>query len=322
MKAIHILEQKVQWKNHVELGEPKAGNVQLRVLSAGLNRADLMQIAGKYPPPKGAPDIPGLEVCGVIERVGEGVSNWQPGQRVSALLAGGGFAERVNVSAEQLLEVPQDWSNATAAGWLETFATAYLNVFQLAGLKPGERVLTHAGASGVGSSLIQLCRESGNEIIAVVGSKEKSQFCLKLGAKHVINRYLQDIVEDVKALGEVDVILNPVAGDSIVKDQQYLAQDGRIILIGLMAGRTGEVDFGRMLMKRQRLIGSTLRALAPEQKGHILRGLWHDFGDKFKSSKIKPIIDQVFEAEDIQQALDYVAANKTQGKVVITLSES
>ena len=321
MKAIAISEQKVHWNNHPELDEPQANEVQLRVLSAGLNRADLMQIAGKYPPPKGASTIPGLEVCGVIEKVGSEVNGWQTGQRVSALLAGGGFAEQVNVSAEQILEVPENWSNAEAAGWLETFATAYLNVYQLADLKPGERVLAHAGASGVGSSLIQLCRESGNELIAIVGSGEKAEFCLKLGAKHAINRHKQNIVEEVKALGEVDVILNPVAGESIAKDQQYLAQDGRIILIGLMAGLTGEVDFGRMLMKRQKLIGSTLRALSPERKGQILQGLWRDFGDKFKNSTIKPIIDEVFAADDIQQALDYVADNKTQGKVVITLSE-
>lgn len=321
MKAIQISEQKVIWKDGINLSEPHADEVQLRVLSAGVNRADLMQIAGKYPPPQGASDIPGLEVCGVIEQVGSQVSNWKTGQRVSALLASGGFAERVNVSAKQLLEVPEDWSNETAGGWLETFSTAYLNVFQLAGLKQGERVLAHAGASGVGTSLIQLCRESGNEVIAVVGSDEKSRFCLNLGAKHVINRYQQNIVEEVKALGEVDVILNPVAGESIAKDQQYLKQDGRIILIGLMGGRTGEVDFGRMLMKRQKLMGSTLRALSSVQKGHILKGLWHDFSDKFKTSKIEPIIDQVFTADDIQKALDYVAANKTQGKVVLKLAE-
>ena len=321
MKAIQISEQKVTWKDGINLSEPRADEVQLRVLSAGVNRADLMQIAGKYPPPEGAPDIPGLEVCGVIEQVGRQISDWKTGQRVSALLAGGGFAERVNVSAKQLLEVPEDWSHETAGGWLETFATAYLNVFQLAGLKQGERVLAHAGASGVGTSLIQLCRESGNEVIAVVGSDEKSRFCLNLGAKHVINRYQQNIVEEVKALGEVDVILNPVAGESIAKDQQYLKQDGRIILIGLMGGRTGEVDFGRMLMKRQKLMGSTLRALSSVQKGHILKGLSHDFSDKFKTSKIKPIIDQVFTADDIQKALDYVAANKTQGKVVLKLAE-
>ncbi|MCA1768068.1 MAG: zinc-binding dehydrogenase, partial [Idiomarina sp.] len=250
MKAIQIIEhdsaQKVLWENYAELTEPQSGEVQLRVLSTGINRADLMQIAGKYPPPKGASEIPGLEVCGVIEQVGSGVFEWEKGKRVSALLAGGGFAERVNISTKQLLPVPENWSNETAAGWLETFATAYLNVFQLANLQPGERVLVHAGASGVGSSLLQLCRESGNEVIAVVGSEDKSKFCLGLGAKNVINRYQQDIVKEVKALGEIDVILNPVAGDSIAKDQQYLAQDGRIILIGLMGGRTGEVDFGRM----------------------------------------------------------------------------
>ncbi|MCK7460119.1 NAD(P)H-quinone oxidoreductase [Idiomarina aminovorans] len=325
MKAIQIIEhdsgQKVRWRSHSALDEPQCKEVQLRVLSAGINRADLMQIAGKYPPPKGASEIPGLEVCGVIERVGAEVADWEPGQRVSALLAGGGFAEKVNVSASQLLPVPENWSNETAAGWLETFATAYLNVFQLANLQPGERVLAHAGASGVGSSLIQLCRESGNELVAIVGSEEKSKFCLELGAKTVINRYQQDIVEAVKALGEVDVILNPVAGESIAKDQQYLAQDGRIILIGLMGGRSGEVDFGRMLMKRQNLIGSTLRALSSTQKGRILSDLWRDFGGKFKNNRIKPIIDKVFAADDIQQALDYVAANKTQGKVVVKLAE-
>lgn len=321
MKAIQISDQKAYWQKGLTLPEVEPDEVQLRVLSAGINRADLMQIAGNYPPPSGAPNIPGLEVSGVIEKVGSAVTGWKEGQTVSALLAGGGFAERVNVSAEQLLLIPEGWSAEHAAGWLETFATAYLNVFQLAALQPQERVLTHAGASGVGSSLIQLCRERGNEIIAVVGSDEKMDFCYRLGATHVIHRKRDSVKNAMQEHTKVDVILNPVAGDSVGDDQTYLAQDGRIVLIGLMGGRSGTVDFGRMLMKRQRVIGSTLRALPPKQKGTILQGLWNDFGESFKTGRIQPVIDKTFEAEDIQQAFDYVAGNKTQGKVVISLAK-
>lgn len=320
MKAIEISDQKAHWQKGVSLPDVQPDEVQLRVLSAGINRADLMQIAGNYPPPSGAPNIPGLEVSGVIEGVGSAVTGWKEGQTVSALLAGGGFAERVNVSADQLLLIPEGWSAELAAGWLETFATAYLNVFQLAELQPQERVLTHAGASGVGSSLIQLCRERGNDIIAVVGSDEKMDFCYQLGATDVIHRKRHSVKDAMQERTNVDVILNPVAGDSVGDDQTYLAQDGRIVLIGLMGGRRGTLDFGRMLMKRQRLIGSTLRALSPKQKGAILQGLWNDFGESFKTGRIQPIIDKRFNAEDIQQAFDYVAGNKTQGKVVITLA--
>lgn len=319
MQALQLSEGKVHWSEVQPLPQPAGNEVTVKVSSVGVNRADLMQIAGKYPPPPGASDIPGLEVSGIVAEVGCSVSSLQKGQRVAALLAGGGFAEYVNVPAEQVLFVPDNWTDEMAAGWLETFATAYLNVFMLANLQPKESVLTHAGASGVGSSLIQLCRESGNPITAVVGSSDKEIFCKELGATDTINRYQQDIIETMKDIGGVDVVLNPVAGDSIGKDQHYLNQDGRIILIGLMGAREGTVDFGRMLMKRQRIIGSTLRSLEPERKGEILTQMWQQFGPQFTSGAIKPVIDKTFGQKDIQQALDYVAANKTQGKVVVKI---
>jgi putative PIG3 family NAD(P)H quinone oxidoreductase len=321
MQALQLSEGKVHWSEVKPLPQPSENEVTVKVSAAGVNRADLMQIAGKYPPPPGASDIPGLEVAGIVAEVGSRVCGLQKGQRVAALLAGGGFAEYVNVPAEQVLFVPDNWTDEMAAGWLETFATAYLNVFMLANLQPQESVLTHAGASGVGSSLIQLCRESGNPITAIVGSSDKESFCKELGASETINRYQQDIVETMKGIGGVDVVLNPVAGDSIGKDQHYLNQDGRIILIGLMGGREGMVDFGRMLMKRQRIIGSTLRSLAPERKGEILTQMWQQFGPQFTSGAIQPVIDKTFEQKDIQQALDYVAANKTQGKIVVKIGE-
>ncbi|ASG65992.1 NADPH:quinone reductase [Idiomarina piscisalsi] len=319
MQALQLSEGKVHWSEVQPLPQPAGNEVTVKVSSVGVNRADLMQIAGKYPPPPGASDIPGLEVSGIVAEVGCSVSSLQKGQRVAALLAGGGFAEYVNVPAEQVLFVPDNWTDEMAAGWLETFATAYLNVFMLANLQPKELVMTHAGASGVGSSLIQLCRESGNPITAVVGSSDKEIFCKELGATDTINRYQQDIIETMKDIGGVDVVLNPVAGDSIGKDQHYLNQDGRIILIGLMGAREGTVDFGRMLMKRQRIIGSTLRSLAPERKGEILTQMWQQFGPQFTSGAIQPVIDKTFEQKDIQQALDYVAANKTQGKVIVKI---
>lgn len=319
MQALQLSEGKVHWSEVQPLPQPAGNEVTVKVSSVGVNRADLMQIAGKYPPPPGASDIPGLEVSGIVTEVGSNVTALKKGQRVAALLAGGGFAEYVSVPREQVLPVPENWTDEMAAGWLETFATAYLNVFMLANLQPKESVMTHAGASGVGSSLIQLCRESGNPITAVVGSSDKETFCKTLGASETINRYQQDIIATMKDIGGVDVVLNPVAGDSIGKDQHYLNQDGRIILIGLMGGREGTVDFGRMLMKRQRIIGSTLRSLEPERKGEILTQMWQQFGHQFTSGAIKPVIDKTFGQKDIQQALDYVAANKTQGKVVVKI---
>lgn len=323
MLAAQIKDNQIVWVSYDNGNRPVLGkdDIEINIAYAGVNRADVMQVAGAYPPPAGASSIPGLECAGVITAVGSAVTQFQVGQKVCALLAAGGFAESVTVNQQQVLALPSSWSLAQGAAWLETFATAYLNVFMLAQLQPHERVFVHAGASGVGSALIQLCKEQGNPVYVTAGSQDKCEFCQALGATQVINRHQQDYVEVLSDAGGVDVILNPVAGDSINRDQKVLNTDGRLIVIGLMGGRHGSVDFGRLLMKRQRLIGSTLRALPSSKKGEILTALWQRFESAFATAQIRPIIDKEFPAADINTALAYLKDNHSQGKVVIKIAD-
>jgi len=322
MQAAKIEQGKIQWVSaQQEDQQPGPGQVTIRIGYAGVNRADVMQVAGAYPPPEGASEIPGLECSGVITAVGEQVSKLHVGQKVAALLAAGGYAESVTVSAQQVLPVPAGWQLRQAAGWLETFATAYLNVFQLGQLSSADRVFAHAGASGVGTSLIQLCKEQGNPIYVAVGSDDKCRLCEQLGATQAFNRHQQDYLETLTGLGKVDVVLNPVAGDSVARDQQILNDDGRIIIIGLMGARQGTVDFGRLLVKRQRIIGSTLRALSAARKGDILTAMWRQFGAAFSAGRVTPVIDKEFDARQVNKALDYLRDDRSQGKVVLKIAE-
>lgn len=318
MKAARINEGRIEWVDIDQQQALERHQVRIEISHAGINRADLMQVAGAYPPPPGASDIPGLECSGTVSEVGADVEAFSVGDEVCALLAAGGYAEQVVVDQQQVLPLPKGWTKEQGAGWLETYATAFLNVFQLARVKANERVLIHAAAGGVGTSLIQLCREKNIETIAVVGTDEKQRFCRKLGAKLSLNRHHE---RDWQQLAEdgVDVILNPIGGDSIARDQSFLNTEGRIVLIGLMGGREGQVDFGRMLMKRQRIIGSTLRALSSQRKGAILRELWDEFGEAFSAHRVMPILDKVVAAEDVNEAMDYVRENRTFGKVILKM---
>ncbi|WP_290654643.1 NAD(P)H-quinone oxidoreductase [Idiomarina sp.] len=323
MLAAQIKDGQIEWQTDADVQPQQlaADEVQIRIAFAGVNRADLMQVAGAYPPPAGASSVPGLECSGIVTAVGSDVTKLNIGDRVAALLAAGGYAESVIVSQHQVLTLPLSWSLAQGAAWLETFATAYLNVFMLAQLSTTDVVFAHAGASGVGSALIQLCREQGNPIYVTASGDDKCAFCETLGATKAINRQQQDYVEILKVHGGVDVILNPVAGDSIARDQKILNQDGRIILIGLMGGREGSVDFGRMLMKRQQLMGSTLRALPSARKGEILTAMWQQFAEAFSAGRVRPILDKQFDAREINDALAYLKGNNSQGKVVVKIAE-
>ncbi|NQZ03882.1 NAD(P)H-quinone oxidoreductase [Idiomarina sp.] len=321
MKAARIKDGRIEWTEVEQSKALDSHQVRIAISHAGMNRADLMQVAGAYPPPPGASDIPGLECSGTILEVGADVDAFNVGDKVCALLAAGGYAEQVVVDQQQVLPLPKGWSPEQGAGWLETFATAFLNVFQLARVKSHERVLIHAAAGGVGTSLIQLCKEKGIASVAVVGTDEKQQFCRKLGSHMTINRHHERDWQQLDSEG-VDVILNPIGGDSIARDQGFLNTEGRIILIGLMGGREGQVDFGRMLIKRQRIIGSTLRALSAERKGSILRELWDEFGAAFSAKRITPILDRVVAAHDVNEAMDYVRENRTFGKVILDMQEN
>lgn len=241
VKALQGVEGHVEW---VEEPSPTCdvGQVRIRVAAAGLNRADLLQRAGLYPPPPGASKVLGLECSGVISEVGPG-SAWQVGDRVCALLAGGGMAEEVVVDARHVLPVPEGLSLAEAAALPEVYSTAWLNLFQLAALKPGEKVLLHAGASGVGSAAIQLCKAFGNPCWVSVGSADRLAYCEALGAQGGVVR--TDGLEGLRDFGPFDVILDPVGANYAAHNVKLLALDGRWVLIGLMGGREAQLTWRR-----------------------------------------------------------------------------
>lgn len=322
MQAIKIQNDKLIWTSYPGPGPLQADEVRIRVAWAGMNRADLVQRAGNYPPPPGASEVLGLEVSGWVEEVGTDVGRFAVGDEVCALLAGGGYAEQVVVSELQVLPVPQGLSLREAAALPEVFATAWLNLYMEARLQPGERVLLHAGASGVGTAAIQLCREFGNPCFVTVGNPEKVEYCKSLGADAGWNRHDGSFVEAVKAWGGADVILDPVGGDYISQDQAVLNLDGRLVLIGLMGGRRAELDLGLMLVKRQRLIGSTLRSKSPQAKGAILDELYRQVWPHLSSGKIRALIDAEWPIQEADAAMRHLQSNQTIGKVLLQVAET
>lgn len=300
-----------------ELPQVRPDEVIIQVAYSGMNRADLMQLAGQYPPPPGASKILGLEVSGVVQAVGADVDDIQIGDKVCALLSGGGYAEYVAVPAVQVLPVPAGMSLLTAAGICEVYATAWFNIYDIAAAQPNERILVHAAASGVGQAVLQLARAFGNPTFATAGSDSKLAQAQQLGASGLWNRRHGSFVDAVKAWGGADIILDPVAGEYLSWDQQVLNVDGRLIVIGLMGGRTGELDAGRLLMKRQRLIGSTLRSQPVSVKGRIMKALGEHVWHLFEQNKIAAMIDDVIPIAGVNEAFQRLRDNATQGKLVL-----
>lgn len=295
-----------------------AGQVRIRVVAAGLNRADLLQAAGLYPPPPGVSDILGLECAGVITEVGEG-STWQVGDRVCALLAGGGMAEEVCVDARHVLPIPDGLSMLEAAAVPEVYVTAWLNVFQLAQVQPGEKVLLHAGASGVGSAAIQLCKAFNIPCWVSVGSAERLAYCKALGAEGGVVR--GDNIEGLHDFSPFDVILDPVGASYAAQNLKMLRLDGRWINIGLMGGRRAELDLAQLLGKRIQLIGSTLRSRSDAFKGELMAQLAEQVWPLFASGQLKPQAEEVFAWTDAETAFARLASNQVNGKVVLQISE-
>ncbi|WP_426416565.1 NAD(P)H-quinone oxidoreductase [Aestuariirhabdus sp. LZHN29] len=298
-------------------GVPGAGEVAIKVHASGVNRADLMQIKGNYPSPAGYSDFLGLECAGVIESVGAGVEGWSEGAPVMALLAAGGFNDRVVCDGRQLLPLPDGWSMEQGAAFVEAYATAWLNLFQLGELKPGERVLLYAGASGVGSAAIQLCKLMGNPVTVVVGSNAKADFCRQLGADHAVLRNSDQCWQQLEALGPFELLLDPVAGDWLQRSLSIMAQDGRLMLIGLMGGSRCQLNAATVLMKRIRIQGSTLRGRSVAFKGKLLDSLRGAVWGGMKEQTIMPVIDRVFEIEEIAAAFEYLASNRNMGKIIV-----
>lgn len=318
MKALQGVEGHVEW---VETPSPTCdvGQVRIQVAAAGLNRADLLQRAGLYPPPPGASEVLGLECSGVISEVGAG-SSWQVGNRVCALLAGGGMAQEVVVDARHVLPVPEGLSLAEAAALPEVYSTAWLNLFQLAALKPGEKVLLHAGASGVGSAAIQLCKAFGSPCWVSVGSADRLAYCEDLGAQGGVVR--TDGIESLGDFGPFDVILDPVGGNYAAINLKLLARDGRWVLIGLMGGREAQLDLAQVLAKRVQVLGSTLRSRDDQFKADLLSDLGQQVWPLFGEGRLSPQLAKTFPIKDAEAAFAELATNQISGKLVLVIDES
>ena len=318
MKALQGVDGHVAW---VEAERPAcdAGQVRIRVAAAGLNRADLLQRAGAYPPPPGASPYLGLECAGIVSEVGPG-ADWRVGDRVCALLAGGGMAEEVVIDARHVLPVPEGLSLHEAAAIPEVYATAWLNIFQLGGLKAGEKVLVHAGASGVGSAAIQLCKAFGNPIWVSVGSAERLAYCESLGAAGGVVR--SENLEALQGFGPFDVILDPVGASYGPMNLKLLARDGRWVIIGLMGGRTAELDLALMLGKRLQVTGSTLRNRDDGFKAELLRELGQQVWPLFAEGRLKPQLVGSYPVAEAEAAYEELAGNQVSGKLVVVIDAS
>lgn len=318
MKALQGVEGRAEW-----LEQPAqscdAGQIRVKVAAAGLNRADLLQRAGLYPPPPGASQALGLECSGVVVEVGAG-SAWQVGDRVCCLLAGGGMAEEVVLDARHAMPVPGGLSLLEAAVVPEVYATAWLNLFQLGALRPGEKVLLHAGASGVGSAAIQLCKAFGSPCWVSVGSPQRLAYCETLGAQGGALRgeYLQAL----RDFGPFDVILDPVGGKYAALNLELLARDGRWVNIGLMGGREATLDLAQVLGKRIQLIGSTLRNRDDQFKADLLRDLQQQVWPLFAEGRLKPQLERSYAIQDHESAFEALAGNQVAGKLALLIDPS
>lgn len=309
----------------VERPKPIAnpGEVVIRVQAAGVSRADLMQRQGKYPPPPGTPDIPGLDLAGVIDSVGPGVTNFKPGDAVCAIVAGGAYAEFCAAPVAQVLPLPEDWTAVEAATLPENLFTVYDNLITRAGLQSGESVLIHGGASGIGSMAIMLSRAWGAIPFATAGTQAKCDACRQLGAEEAINYKESDFVAEIKRLTGgrgADVVVDLVGGAYLDRNLDALATEGRLTIIATQGGRTGQLDIPKLMIKRGRVLGSTMRARTPEMKGEIARRLLRDVWPRLPAKNpIRPVIDSTFPLAEARLAHERLEKGGHVGKVVLVV---
>ena len=308
----------------VERPDPVAGPGELliAVAAAGVNRPDVMQRRGRYPPPPGASDIPGLEVAGTVVAVGEGVERWNVGDAVCALLAGGGYATLAVAPAPQCLPVPRGFDAVTAAAIPEAFFTVWTNVFERGRLRAGESALFHGGTSGIGTTAIQLAGARGVRVFATAGSPDKCAACERLGAGRGINYRTEDFVEVVMnatAGRGVDLILDIVGGDYVARNLQALAMDGRLVQIGLMAGEVAPVNFRDVLGRRLTISGSTLRPRSVKEKGLIASALRQEVWPLLEQGRVKPVVFRTFPLAQASDAHRLMESSEHIGKIVLTI---
>ena len=302
------------------LPQPGPGEVLVEVAAAGVNRPDVLQRKGAYPPPPGASDIPGLEIAGTIVGLGQDVSDWALGDDVLALVTGGGYAQYCTAPAPQCLSIPAGMEMDAAAAVPETFFTVWSNVFGRAALKPGETLLIHGGSSGIGTTAIQIAHALGSPVIVTAGSDEKCGACEVLGADHAINYRERDFVEAVKEITDgrgVDVILDMVGGDYVQRNLKALAEDGRLVNIAFLNGSKVEVDLMAMMLKRLTLSGSTLRARSVEFKAAIAAELKARVWPLIEAGEIAPFIHATFPLHEAAQAHALMESSEHIGKIVL-----
>ncbi len=296
------------------------GEVLIDVVASAVNRADLLQRAGHYPPPKGASEILGLECSGIVSEVGEGVTDWARGDEVCALLAGGGYAEKVVVPAGQVLPKPSGVELVTAAGLPEVTCTVWSNVFMTARLRRGERFLVHGGAGGIGTMAIQLAARAGAEVFATAGSAAKLDLCRELGAHRAVDYRNEDFVEVLKAAGGADVVLDNMGAKYLARNLAALNTDGRLVVIGLQGGTKAEIDLGRMLARRQTLFATTLRSRPPDGPGgkaEIVAAVRHDVWPDVERGSVRPIVDRRLPMARAAEAHRIVEESRHVGKVLL-----
>ena len=293
--------------------------VLIKVKAAGVNRPDIAQRKGNYPSPADAPqDIPGLEVAGIIEQVGRNVHQWKTGDKVCALISGGGYAEYVKVNAGQCLPIPDDFSFEQAAGLPETVFTVWHNVFQRGKLQHGERLLIHGGSSGIGTTAIQLAKYFGAQVIVTVGSEEKGKRCLELGADKFINYKTQDFEHELKQ-SPVDVILDMIGGTYFQKNIEILKPDGRLVYINAMNGNVVSLNIMQMMRKRLTITGSTLRNRDATFKSVLANDIYNKVWPILTEGKFKPVIFATFPMEEANKAHQLMESSDHIGKIILQM---
>jgi NADPH:quinone reductase len=300
---------------------PKQNEILIKVAAAGVNRPDVAQRTGNYPPPPGASDVPGLEIAGEVVALGAGATKFKIGDKVMALVTGGGYAQYCTAHESHALPVPASLSMNEAAAVPETFFTVWHNVFERGALKPGETLLIHGGSSGIGTTAIQLAKAFGANVIVTAGSKEKCDACLKLGADHAIDYKTEDFVAKTKAAtggAGANVILDMVGGDYIERNYDAAAIDGRIVQIAFLANPKATVNFLKVMLKRLTHTGSTLRARAIEDKAAIARALEAKVLPLLRDGKVKPLMDSTYPLIKASEAHARMESSHHIGKIVLT----
>jgi putative PIG3 family NAD(P)H quinone oxidoreductase len=307
-----------------ELPDPEAGpgEVVLAVAAAGLNRADLLQRQGFYPPPPGASDVIGMECSGTVAAVGEGVTGWSVGDQACALLAGGGYAEQVAVPAGQLMPVPDGVDLVTAAALPEVACTVWSNVFMVAGLKPDEAFLVHGGAGGIGTFAIQLAHHLGARVLTTAGTAEKRAACAALGADVTIDYREQDFVEEVRAATDghgADVILDNMGAKYLDRNLDALATEGRLVIIGMQGGTKAELDINKLLRKRGAIIATTLRARPAAEKAAICASVVEHVWPLVAAGDVRPVVHGTMPLADVAAAHELMGSGEHSGKILLTV---